>query len=108
MNNYFSNLVSIQSRFKNSYFAKLILLDDGDCYGWKPSKKEAFEWHSYSQVKERAEHVGSALIELGFKPATETFIGIFAKNRVEVFHRFLLLESVPIKLMIKIFYFSGA
>jgi hypothetical protein len=94
--------VSSKKLFKFSYkklFKRfwLKLKDDGDCLGWKPSAKEPLKWLKYSQVNEIACAIGSALVYLGFEPAKETFIGIFAKNRPEVA---LMLSDYSIILII--------
>lgn len=52
--------------------------------GWKPSEKEPYKWLKYSEVEKIAQEIGSAFIELGLEPAKEGFVGIFARNRVEV------------------------
>jgi hypothetical protein len=52
--------------------------------GWRPSGDSPYKWLKYSQVKEYAEQIGSALIHFGFEPGKETFIGIYARNRPEV------------------------
>lgn len=36
------------------------------------------------QVADRAEHLGSGLLQRGLKVGTDTFVGIFAQNRPEV------------------------
>lgn len=36
------------------------------------------------KVSDRAEHLGSGLLQKGLKPNPDTFIGIFAQNRPEV------------------------
>lgn len=36
------------------------------------------------QVVDRAEHLGSGLLQRGLKVGTDTFVGIFAQNRPEV------------------------
>lgn len=58
--------------------------DDGDYLGWRPSDGEPYKWLKYSQVNDFAEQIGSALVHLGFEPAKETLVGIYAKNRPEV------------------------
>lgn len=39
------------------------------------------------QVVDRAEHLGSGLLQRGLKAGTDTFVGIFAQNRPEVTSR---------------------
>lgn len=57
--------------------------DDGEYLGCKPSPTEPYKWLKYSQVGQIAEELGSGFIDFGLEPAKETFIGIYAKNRVE-------------------------
>lgn len=59
------------------------MIENGNCYGYKPSDSEAFKWLKYSEVAEIAQQVGSAFVHLGLKPGKEERIGIFAKNRLE-------------------------
>jgi len=61
------------------------LKDDNPYLGWKPSSNEPYKWLKYSQVNETVEKVGSAFIEYGLEPGKESFVGIYAKNRVEVY-----------------------
>ncbi len=51
--------------------------------GWKATKTTPYQWLNYSQAGEAAEQLGSAFVSFGLKPATEAYVGIFAKNRVE-------------------------
>ena len=62
----------------------LILADNGDYLGWKPSANEPYKWLKYSQAADMSQELGSGFIELGLEPAKETFIGIYARNRPEV------------------------
>lgn len=64
-------------------------LENGDFLGWKPSANEPFKWLTYSQVYDIALETGSAFIQCGLEPRKENFIGIFAKNRPEVFIYFI-------------------
>lgn len=57
--------------------------NDGPCLGSR-KPNQPYEWISYKQVAEMAECIGSALIQKGFKPCSEQFIGIFSQNRPEV------------------------
>ncbi|XP_032774318.1 long-chain-fatty-acid--CoA ligase 1 [Rattus rattus] len=56
--------------------------NDGPCLGSR-KPNQPYEWISYKQVAEMAECIGSALIQKGFKPCSEQFIGIFSQNRPE-------------------------
>uniref|UniRef100_A0A8C7ZXF3 Arachidonate--CoA ligase n=1 Tax=Oryzias sinensis TaxID=183150 RepID=A0A8C7ZXF3_9TELE len=55
---------------------------NGPCLGHrKPGRP--YQWLKYKQVSDRAEHLGSGLLQKGLKPNTNTFFGIFAQNRPE-------------------------
>ncbi|XP_045849789.1 long-chain-fatty-acid--CoA ligase 1 isoform X4 [Meles meles] len=56
--------------------------NNGPCLGSR-KPDQPYEWLSYKQVAEVAECVGSALLQKGFKPSPDQFIGIFAQNRPE-------------------------
>ncbi|XP_044081562.1 long-chain-fatty-acid--CoA ligase 1 isoform X2 [Neovison vison] len=56
--------------------------NNGPCLGSR-KPDQPYEWISYKQVAEIAECVGSALLQKGFKPSSDQFIGIFAQNRPE-------------------------
>nr|XP_028586114.1 long-chain-fatty-acid--CoA ligase 5 [Podarcis muralis]XP_028586115.1 long-chain-fatty-acid--CoA ligase 5 [Podarcis muralis]XP_028586116.1 long-chain-fatty-acid--CoA ligase 5 [Podarcis muralis] len=56
--------------------------ENGPCLGYRKPKKP-FQWLSYQQVLDRAEHLGSGLLHKGCKPSGDQFIGIFAQNRPE-------------------------
>ncbi|CAF0748103.1 unnamed protein product [Brachionus calyciflorus] len=59
------------------------LSNDGPYLGWKPSLNDPYKWLKYSEVASVAEQIGSCFIHLGLEPSKETFIGIYAKNRLE-------------------------
>ncbi|XP_063165750.1 long-chain-fatty-acid--CoA ligase 1 isoform X1 [Candoia aspera] len=56
--------------------------NDGPCLGVR-KPNEPYEWMSYKEVAEKAECVGSALLNRGFKPSPNQYIGIFSQNRSE-------------------------
>ncbi|XP_022099327.1 long-chain-fatty-acid--CoA ligase 1-like isoform X2 [Acanthaster planci] len=56
---------------------------DGPCLGWRDSSDEPFQWLTYSQVKEMAFQLGSALIKKGCPPGNGTNIGVYSQNRPE-------------------------
>lgn len=60
-----------------------MFIDDGNYLGWKPNAKDPHKWLKYSEVACLAEKIGSGFIHLGLEPSKETFVGIYAKNRVE-------------------------
>ena len=49
------------------------------CFGARTA--DGFSWHTYKQVQDRAERLGSAVRRLGVKPGQA--IGIYARNREE-------------------------
>lgn len=56
--------------------------NNGPCLGSR-KPKQPYEWLSYSEVAERAENLGSALLHKGHSKTTDQYIGIFAQNRAE-------------------------
>ncbi|XP_058157413.1 long-chain-fatty-acid--CoA ligase 1-like isoform X1 [Dasypus novemcinctus] len=56
--------------------------NNGPCLGSR-KPNQPYEWISYKEVAELSECVGSALIQKGFRTASDQFIGIFAQNRPE-------------------------
>ncbi|NXE52040.1 ACSL5 ligase, partial [Casuarius casuarius] len=55
---------------------------NGSCLGYrKPS--QPYQWLTYKQVLDRAEYLGSGLLQKGCKQSSNQFIGIFAQNRPE-------------------------
>eukprot|EP00066_Takifugu_rubripes_P029343 XP_011618609.1 PREDICTED: LOW QUALITY PROTEIN: long-chain-fatty-acid--CoA ligase 1-like [Takifugu rubripes] len=56
--------------------------NDGPCLGSR-KPKQSYEWLSYSQVKERAENLGSAFLHKGHSKSNRPHIGIFSQNRPE-------------------------
>ncbi|NXO74264.1 ACSL1 ligase, partial [Phainopepla nitens] len=56
--------------------------NNGPCLGFR-KPNQPYEWISYKEVADRAEHVGSALLHRGFKPSHVQYIGIFSQNRPE-------------------------
>ncbi|XP_076862076.1 long-chain-fatty-acid--CoA ligase 1b [Brachyhypopomus gauderio] len=55
---------------------------DGPCLGSR-KPKQPYEWLSYSEVLERAENLGSALLHRGHSSTSDKYIGIFSQNRPE-------------------------
>ncbi len=51
--------------------------------GWKPTNTTPYQWITYTQAEEIIQQLGSAFISLGLQPGSESYVGIFAKNRVE-------------------------
>uniref|UniRef100_A0A8C3C6S2 Long-chain-fatty-acid--CoA ligase n=1 Tax=Cairina moschata TaxID=8855 RepID=A0A8C3C6S2_CAIMO len=56
--------------------------ENGPCLGFR-KPKQPYQWLSYREVAERAEALGSGLLQQGCKPCTKQFIGVFAQNRPE-------------------------
>ncbi|KAM8799105.1 long-chain-fatty-acid--CoA ligase 6 [Eudromia elegans] len=56
--------------------------ENGPCLGFR-KPKQPYQWLSYKEVSERAEALGSGLLQQGCKPSAEQFIGVFAQNRPE-------------------------
>ncbi|XP_040293319.1 long-chain-fatty-acid--CoA ligase 5 [Bufo bufo] len=56
---------------------------NGDCLGYR-KPNQAYQWITYKQVVDRAEHLGSGFIHKGCKASPEQFIGVFSQNRPEV------------------------
>ncbi|KFR08171.1 Long-chain-fatty-acid--CoA ligase 6, partial [Opisthocomus hoazin] len=56
--------------------------ENGPCLGFR-KPKQPYQWLSYKEVAERAEALGSGLLQQGCKPSAEQFIGVFAQNRPE-------------------------
>ncbi|XP_032079500.1 long-chain-fatty-acid--CoA ligase 1 isoform X2 [Thamnophis elegans] len=56
--------------------------NNGPCLGVR-KPNQPYEWISYKEVAEKAECVGSALLNRGFKPSPDQFIGLFSQNRPE-------------------------
>lgn len=60
--------------------------NDGPCLGHRVQKEDGtipYEWISYSEVINDADHFAQALIEKGIPPGQQTRIGIYAVNRPE-------------------------
>ncbi|NWH80480.1 ACSL5 ligase, partial [Piaya cayana] len=55
---------------------------NGKCLGYR-KPNQPYQWLTYKQVLDRAQYLGSGLLQKGCKPSTNQFIGIFAQNRPE-------------------------
>ncbi|XP_043911777.1 long-chain-fatty-acid--CoA ligase 5 [Protopterus annectens] len=60
----------------------LLVSGNGPCLGYR-KQNQPYQWLSYQQVVDRAQHLGSGLLKKGCRAASEEFIGIFAQNRPE-------------------------
>ncbi|XP_029287225.1 long-chain-fatty-acid--CoA ligase 1a isoform X2 [Cottoperca gobio] len=56
--------------------------NDGPCLGSR-KPNQPYEWQSYREVADRAEHIGSALLHKGHSYTGDKFVGIFSQNRPE-------------------------
>ncbi|XP_028395411.1 long-chain-fatty-acid--CoA ligase 5-like [Dendronephthya gigantea] len=54
---------------------------DEPCLGTQSNG--SYSWITYNEVLEKAADLGSGLLELGYKPSPETFVGIYATNKAE-------------------------
>ncbi|NXF46779.1 ACSL5 ligase, partial [Oceanites oceanicus] len=55
---------------------------NGTCLGYR-KPNQPYQWLTYKQVLDRAQYLGSGLLQKGCKPSSDQFIGIFAQNRPE-------------------------
>ncbi|XP_019955942.2 long-chain-fatty-acid--CoA ligase 1a isoform X2 [Paralichthys olivaceus] len=55
---------------------------DGPCLGSR-KPNQPYEWLTYKEVADRAEHIGSALLHRGHSHTGDKYIGIFSQNRPE-------------------------
>ncbi|KAF1598566.1 UNVERIFIED_CONTAM: Long-chain-fatty-acid--CoA ligase 5, partial [Eudyptes robustus] len=55
---------------------------NGSCLGYR-KPNQPYQWLTYKQVLDRAQYLGSGLLQKGCKPSSNHFIGIFAQNRPE-------------------------
>ncbi|XP_064320222.1 long-chain-fatty-acid--CoA ligase 5 [Phalacrocorax carbo] len=55
---------------------------NGSCLGYR-KPNQPYQWLTYKQVLDRAQYLGSGLLQKGCKPSSSQFIGIFAQNRPE-------------------------
>ncbi|XP_060033731.1 long-chain-fatty-acid--CoA ligase 6 [Erinaceus europaeus] len=60
----------------------LSISGNGPCLGFR-KPKQPYQWLSYQEVADRAEFLGSGLLQHNCKASTDQFIGIFAQNRPE-------------------------
>ncbi|XP_053272600.1 long-chain-fatty-acid--CoA ligase 1a isoform X3 [Pleuronectes platessa] len=60
----------------------LRISQDEPCLGSR-KPDQPYDWLTYKQVSDRAEHIGSALLHRGHSHTGDKFIGIFSQNRPE-------------------------
>ncbi|NXE73402.1 ACSL5 ligase, partial [Cochlearius cochlearius] len=56
--------------------------ENGSCLGYR-KPNQPYQWLTYKQVLDRAQYLGSGLLQKGCKPSSNQFIGIFSQNRPE-------------------------
>ncbi|XP_075947394.1 long-chain-fatty-acid--CoA ligase 1a isoform X1 [Anarhichas minor] len=78
MTHYYSDARTMYQVFQRG----LRVSNDGPCLGSR-KPNQPYEWQSYSEVMDRAEHIGSALLHRGHSCTGDKFIGIFSQNRPE-------------------------
>uniref|UniRef100_A0A2K6KJE7 Long-chain-fatty-acid--CoA ligase n=2 Tax=Rhinopithecus TaxID=542827 RepID=A0A2K6KJE7_RHIBE len=72
----------------------LSISGNGPCLGFR-KPNQPYQWLSYQEVADRAEFLGSGLLQHNCKACTDQFIGVFAQNRPEVrlgYHGIVLLS----------------
>ncbi|XP_010638087.1 long-chain-fatty-acid--CoA ligase 6 isoform X10 [Fukomys damarensis] len=60
----------------------LTISGNGSCLGFR-KPKQPYQWLSYQEVADRAEFLGSGLLQHSCKASADQFIGVFAQNRPE-------------------------
>ncbi|XP_025780805.1 long-chain-fatty-acid--CoA ligase 6 isoform X2 [Puma concolor] len=60
----------------------LSIAGNGPCLGFR-KPKQPYQWLSYQEVADRAEYLGSGLLQHNCKACTDQFVGVFAQNRPE-------------------------
>ncbi|XP_033479697.1 long-chain-fatty-acid--CoA ligase 1a isoform X1 [Epinephelus lanceolatus] len=78
MTHYYSDARTMYEVFQRG----LRVSNDGPCLGSR-KPNQPYEWQSYSEVADRAEHMGSALLHRGHSHTGDKHIGIFSQNRPE-------------------------
>ncbi|CAB4001011.1 long-chain-fatty-acid-- ligase 1-like [Paramuricea clavata] len=54
---------------------------DKQCLG--TNLNGSYSWITYNEVLQKAADLGSGILELGYQPCPETFVGIYASNKAE-------------------------
>ncbi|CAM5132723.1 unnamed protein product [Eretmochelys imbricata] len=78
LSNYYDDVRTMYEVFRRGFN----ISENGPCLGFR-KPKQPYQWLSYKEVFERAEALGSGLLQQGCKQTTSQFIGIFAQNRPE-------------------------
>ncbi|NXJ78777.1 ACSL5 ligase, partial [Trogon melanurus] len=75
---YFEDAKTLYEVFQRGLHAS----GNGNCLGYR-KPNQPYQWLTYKQVLDRAQYLGSGLLQKGCKPSPNQFIGIFAQNRPE-------------------------
>ncbi|XP_040462159.1 long-chain-fatty-acid--CoA ligase 5 [Falco naumanni] len=75
---YFEDAKTLYEVFQRGLHAS----GNGSCLGYR-KPNQPYQWLTYRQVLDRAQYLGSGLLQKGCKPSSNQFIGIFAQNRPE-------------------------
>ncbi|NXL61400.1 ACSL5 ligase, partial [Chordeiles acutipennis] len=75
---YFEDGKTLYEVFQRGLYAS----GNGNCLGYR-KPNQPYQWLTYKQVLDRAQYLGSGLLQKGCKPSSNQFIGIFAQNRPE-------------------------
>uniref|UniRef100_A0A8D0A4M9 Arachidonate--CoA ligase n=1 Tax=Sander lucioperca TaxID=283035 RepID=A0A8D0A4M9_SANLU len=78
MTHFYSDACTMYEVFQRG----LKVSNDGPCLGSR-KPNQPYEWQSYREVADRAEHIGSALLHRGHSHTGDKFVGIFSQNRPE-------------------------
>lgn len=78
MTHYYSDARTMYEVFHRG----LRLSNGGPCLGSR-KPNQPYEWQSYTEVADKAESIGSALLHKGHSQTGDKFIGIFSQNRPE-------------------------
>ncbi|CAF2063700.1 unnamed protein product [Rotaria magnacalcarata] len=65
-----------------SFLSGLRLSGDRPQFSYRQSSDEPFKSYTYKQVFEIIKEIGSGVVSIGFKPSSETFIGIYSSTSV--------------------------
>ncbi|XP_029441498.1 long-chain-fatty-acid--CoA ligase 1 isoform X2 [Rhinatrema bivittatum] len=66
----------------DGFMRGLKISKNAPCLGAR-KKNKPYQWITYQEVADRAQYIGSALLQQGLDPSPDQFIGIFAQNRPE-------------------------
>ncbi|KAM6306606.1 long-chain-fatty-acid--CoA ligase 5 [Aegotheles albertisi] len=75
---YFEDAKTLYEVFQRGLHAS----GNGNCLGYR-KPNQPYQWLTYKQVLDRAQYLGSGLLQKGCKASPNQFIGIFAQNRPE-------------------------